>query len=255
MTNQDPLITSQHDLSKPQVLYIWFAAISCACFMIGDIVGIKLFSIPLGFSFRPFWSDSSITSIVHTCGMLTFPITFLITDLVNEYYGKRAARRIAYLGVGMNVLAFIVMNIAQYMPRLDAPYNIDQGAFDAVFGSAKGMYAASTIAYLVGQLADIALFGLIKRMTGGKYIWLRATGSTLISQAIDSFFVTVIAFHLWPALFPTPGRPPAPISEIIPLAATGYLLKFCIAIAITPLVYAGHAFFEKVWGIKPLPAQ
>ncbi len=254
MSTTDPQLTSQHDLSKPQILYLWFASISCACFLIGDIIGIKLFSFPLGFSFTPFWSDTPITNIVHTCGMLTFPVTFLITDLVNEYYGKRAARRIAYVGVAMNLMVFAVINIAQYIPRLDAPYNVDQGAFDAVFGSAKGMYIASTVAYLVGQLSDITIFGLLKRVTKGKLIWLRATGSTLIAQALDSLVVSIIAFHYWRIWFPDPSNAPAPIGDVLELAATGYLLKFVIAIGITPLIYAGHTVFERVWNLKPLPA-
>ncbi len=238
--------------SRAQLLYLWLATLSCACLMIGDVVGIKLFTIPLPFRIPVFWSAEPIAAITHTCGMLVFPVTFLITDLVNEYFGKRAARRVVILGVATNILAFAVMNVAQYMPRLDAPYNISQEHFDASFGSAKGLYVASTVAYLAGQFSDIAIFGFLKRLTGGRAIWLRATGSTLISQLIDSFLVSWIAFGLWRQWFPNPSALPASFSNVIQIALTGYVLKFVIAIAITPLIYAGHGVIERLTGLRPL---
>lgn len=243
-----------HALSLPQKAYVWLACLSAACLLVADVVGIKLFSIPLGFEIPVPWGDGSIRAIEHTCGMLTFPITFIITDLVNDFYGKKAARRIAYISLSMGMLAFGIMNLAQAMPRLDAPYNVSQEAFDAVFGSAKGMYIASMAAYLVGSLADIFLFGFFKRLTGGRYIWLRATGSTIISQFVDSVVVSFVAFHLWRTMYPDPGSPPAPLGEILTIAATGYLLKFCLAIAATPVIYLGHGFL-RVCGLTPVAPQ
>ena len=154
----------------------------------------------------------------------------------------------------MGMLAFGIMNLAQVMPRLDAPYNVSQEAFDAVFGSAKGMYIASMAAYIVGSLADIFIFGFLKRLTGGKYIWLRATGSTIISQFLDSIVVSFVAFHLWRTLYPDPGSPPAPLGEILKIAATGYMLKFCLALAATPLIYLGHGFL-RACGLTPVAPQ
>ncbi|MEI7658129.1 MAG: queuosine precursor transporter [Phycisphaerae bacterium] len=244
-----------HALTRPQKAYVWFACLSAACLLVSDVVGIKLFSIPLGFSIPVPWGDGGIRAIEHTCGMLTFPLTFIITDLVNDFYGKKAARRIAYTSLSMGVLAFMVINLAQAMPRLDASFNVSQQAFDAVFGSAKGMYVASLAAYLVGSLADIFIFGVFKRLTGGRYIWLRATGSTIISQFIDSCVVSYVAFHLWRTLYPDPGTPPAPLGEILKIAATGYMLKFCLALAATPVIYLGHGFLRVVCGLTPIPAQ
>ncbi|MBK6584865.1 MAG: queuosine precursor transporter [Gammaproteobacteria bacterium] len=100
--------------------------------------------------------------------MLTFPVTFLLTDLINEYFGPRR-RRLTYIALVAAVFVFIVMNIAQAMPYLDAPYNVRKDQFDAIFGSAKIMYIASLVAYLVGQLSDIAVFGFFKRLTGSAW--------------------------------------------------------------------------------------
>ncbi len=249
------VLASQHEFSVAQRLYVWLACFFCACLLIADIVGIKLFRIPLPFSFRVPWADQPIDAIEHTCGMITFPVTFLLTDLVNEYYGKKGARRITWIALSMGLFVFVIMNIAQYLPYLNAPYNVKPESFDAVFGSAKGMYIASMVAFLAGQLSDISLFALFKRLTGGRMIWLRATGSTVVSQMIDSFFVSFVAFYLWRKVFPDPATPAAPFEDVLKIAATGYMLKFVVAVAITPLIYAGHGMIHRWVGLTPLPAE
>jgi queuosine precursor transporter len=203
---ESPAIAAQHNFSVAQRLYIWLACFFCSCLLIADIVGIKLFRIPLGFSVPVPWSDQPITAIEHTCGMITFPVTFLLTDLINEYYGKKGARRITWIGLTMGLFVFGIMNLAQYMPYLDAPFNVKPESFNGVFGSAKGMYIASMVAFLAGQMSDIAIFGLFKRLTGNRMIWLRSTGSTVISQFIDSFFVSFVAFYLLPLAEDVPRR-------------------------------------------------
>jgi queuosine precursor transporter len=238
-----------------QILYVWLAAFFVACLLVADIVGIKLFRIPLGFTVDVPWIGP-ISAIEHTCGMLTFPATFLLTDLLNEYYGKRGARRVMWIAASTAMFVFAVINLAQAMPYLDAPYNIDRVHFEQVFGSAKVMYVASVGAFIVGSLCDIALFGIIKRLTGGKMIWLRATGSTVVSQMVDSFVVTWLAFSVGRTLFASPGGPAAmTFEEVLRTAATGYLLKFVIAIAITPLIYAGHGIMRKWFGLTPMPPE
>lgn len=254
-TTSSTALHQQVDMATPQVLYIWLSCFFCASLLIADIVGIKLFRIGLPFSVPVPWADTPISGIEHTCGMLTFPVTFLLTDLINEYYGKKGARRITWIGLVMGLFVFGIMNVAQYMPYLDAPYNVKPEAFDAVFASAKIMYVASLCAYLAGQMSDIAIFGLLKRLTGGRMIWLRATGSTVISQFIDSFFVSLIAFNVGRRLFPDASSPAASFADVLRIAVTGYMLKFCIAVAITPLIYAGHGIMRKWFGLRPLPAE
>lgn len=236
-----------HPFTTAQKVYLWLATLFIASLLIADIVGIKLFRIPLPFSIFGF------DAVEHTCGMLTFPITFLLTDLVNEYFGPRAARRLTFMGLAAASFAFVIMNIAQAMPYLQAPFNVRKEHFDAIFGSAKVMYVASLTAYVVGQLSDIALFGFLKRLTGNRYVWLRATGSTVISQFIDSFIVSYLAFSLGREIFADPANPPAPISAIPSIAVTGYVLKFVLAIAITPLIYLCRWLVERQFGLRPLP--
>jgi uncharacterized integral membrane protein (TIGR00697 family) len=192
-------------------------------------------------------------AIEHTCGMLTFPVTFILTDLLNEYYGKKAARRVAIISFAGALFCFVVMNIALAMPYLQAPFNVSRESFEAVFRSSRIMYVASLAAYLAGNLCDIAIFGQLKKLTRGKMVWLRATGSTVASQLIDSFIVTYLAFSLGRRLDPA-GPAPMTMAEVFSTAITGYTLKFLIAVGITPLIYAGRAFMKNVLGLTPLPA-
>jgi queuosine precursor transporter len=236
--------------SKSQLLYVWLAAFSVTCLLVADLVGVKLFQFNLPFPIL------GKTTIEHTCGMLTFPITFLITDWLNDYFGKAAARRVVLISFSMGMFAFIIMRLASAMPAWDVPFNIQESAFQAVFSNASIMFVASLCAYLVASFADIYLFKLLKRATGGSKIWLRATGSTVISQLIDSFIVTYLAFSLGRLLFPQEGGPaPMPMSQVLATAATGYTLKFIIAVCLTPVLYAGHSFIHKATGLKPLKPE
>ena len=107
--------TEPHAFSSAQKVYIWLATIFISSLLVADIVGIKLFRIPLPFPILGF------DAIEHTCGMLTFPITFLLTDLINEYFGPHAARRVTYLGLAAGIFVFVIINIAQAMPYLTVP--------------------------------------------------------------------------------------------------------------------------------------
>lgn len=232
-------------LDRGQALYVWLAGAMTASLLVSDVLGVKLFD----FAFAGALVEGVPIldgHLAHTCGMLTFPLTFLITDLVNDYYGRQAARRLTWLSLAMGFLAFLVINVALAMPRMDAPFNIGEDAFRSVFANSRWMYLASLTAYVIGQMLDIGLFSAFKRLTGGRMIWLRATGSTVVSQMFDSLVVSSIYFG---------GVLGAPPLEILRLAATGYLLKFLLAVAVTPLIYAGHALIEGLFGLQPLPVQ
>ncbi|MGD9688539.1 MAG: queuosine precursor transporter [Phycisphaerales bacterium] len=254
--SSQPSPAAPYEFTLQQKLYVWLTGAFVACLLVADVIGVRLFRIPFPFGLElPLpWAGTPITAVEHTCGMLTFPVTFLLTDLINEYYGKRGARRVTWIGLAMGAFTFLILNLALVMPRLDAPYNVDEPAFVAVFGSSRMMFVASLCAFVVGQLSDIAIFGFLKRLTRGRMIWLRATGSTVISQAIDSFFVSWIAFSLGRHLVPDSGVP-APFIDVLKIAATGYLLKFTLAVAITPLIYAGHGILHRWFGLVPVPAD
>lgn len=248
-------------LSRQASLFAWLSAISVACLVIANVIGVKLFNIPLFHYTTQEMVDGKLTDVVkpfaviHTAGMLTFPITFLITDLINEYYGKRAARRVALISFAMGMLVFFVIKIAQAMPYLDAPYNVEQRAFDQILGSSTGMYLASMAAFLLGSFADITLFGWIKRITGNRLVWLRATGSTVVSQMLDSFIVTYLAFSVFRQIGGGAGAEPMPFGEVLKAAATGYTLKFVISLSLTPIIYAGRWLIRTYMGMQPLPPE
>jgi len=254
MTVAPDSLKSQLTFSTPQQIYLWLSALFVAALLVADVLGVKLFRIPLGFSFGVPWQDAPIDAVTHTCGMLTFPVTFLLTDLVNEFYGNKAARRLVWIGFAAAGFAFLVMNIALAMPHWDVPFNINQKSFEDVFSSSRIMYVASLTAFLIGSLSDIALFGWLKRITGGKRVWLRATGSTVISQAIDSFIVTWLAFSVGRTLLAS-DVPAMPMDEVLKTAATGYLLKFVIAILLTPVIYLGRWVMARRFGMQPLPVE
>jgi uncharacterized integral membrane protein (TIGR00697 family) len=239
-------VDSQYDLSPQQFVYVTLTSIFITCLIVADVIGVKLFDIALPFEIL------GKTNIEHTCGMLTFPITFVIGDIINEYYGPNAAKRTVYLGLAMSIFVFLILNIAQGMPYLDKPFNISKESFDQIFGSAKLMYIASVSAYLVGSLSDIWLFGVIKRATKGKLLWLRATGSTVISQILDSFVVSYIAFSLGKAVT---GQTPATIEEVLNIASTGYGLKFALSVAMLPALYVLKSVMTQKFGLTPLPAE
>jgi uncharacterized integral membrane protein (TIGR00697 family) len=233
-----------YTLNIQQKVYLFLTSLFVSCLIVADVIGVKIFEIKLPFTIL------GHKSIEHTCGMLTFPITFLLGDLINEYYGPKATKQTVYIGLIMSVMVFTVMNIAQVLPYLNKPFNVTPEAFNMIFGSAKLMYVASIAAYLVGQLLDIWLFGVIKKITKGEYLWVRATGSTLISQLIDSFVVSYIAFGFGKRVT---GQVPATLREVWNIACTGYALKFVIAALITPILYALRDIMHKKFKLEPVP--
>lgn len=229
------------------VLYVWLVAFYTACLIIADTVGVKLFRIETGLG----WSK--VDPIIHTCGMIAFPITFLLTDLLNEYYGKAAARRAALIAFTMGLFVFAIINLSLRMPHLDEPYNVDADSFREVFAGSRVMFVASLVAFLIASLLDIFVFTTLKRLTRGRFLWLRATGSTVVSQMIDSLVVTYLAFRLGRQLFPDDANPPMPWPVLLQVAATGYILKFTLAVGLTPVIYAGHSILHSIFGLRPLP--
>lgn len=216
-------------------LFVVLAGLFVTSLVVGDIIGVKLFEVKLG----PVLAVMSI-------GMLPFPVTFLLTDILNEFYGKKAARFVTWVGFGMAVFAFVVIGIAVQVPWAPLTRAPDfsgtvENSFNNVFGGSQRILVASMIAYLVGQFCDIAIFNLLKRVTQNKLLWLRATGSTLVSQLIDT---TVVQFVAWTAVLPT--------ATIFNIIFTSYAVKMLVAVGLTPFIYLGHALVERKLGIKPV---
>lgn len=226
---------------------MWLTGVFVTCLIIADITGSKFFTFNLFDLKLSFLGWDTYHFVSHSCGMIAFPVTFLLTDLINEYYGRKGARRITVIGLVMAGLAFALIYAARKMPVASfSP--IPQDTFDAVFGMSNRLYIASLTAYLVGQYCDIQIFHFLKKLTRGRMVWLRATGSTVVSQVIDSFLVTVILFY---NLQPNPPTWP----KMLEIAFTGYILKFFIAIGLTPVIYAGRWFLHKQFGLQPVDPE
>ena len=223
------------DLNGRQRLYIYLCAIFLTALLVGDTIGAKLFTVAIPFGFTTLQATLSV-------GAIWFPITFLLTDVINEFYGSAGARFVTFLGFWMAIFAFVVILCARQIPAASfSP--VKQDAFNNVLGNANRIFIASLIAYVIGQLVDIAIFQSAKRLTQSRHIWLRSTGSTLISQLIDTLVVTYVAFY---------GQ--LTTTELHRAAVTSYVVKVLLAIGLTPVIYAMHGLLHRRLHIEEQPA-
>ncbi len=168
-------------------------------------------------------------------GIILWPVIFLLTDLINEHYGKDGVKKLTYITVGLISFTFILLTVALNIPATSfSP--ISDSVFQTVFGQSQWIIVGSITAFLLSQLVDVYVFWSFKKLTGDKHIWLRATGSTVVSQLIDTFVVQFIAFVL-------PGK--WPFSEFLVNASWGYAFKLLVALALIPLIYLGHYLINK----------
>ena len=217
-------------------LFLILAGVFSTCLIVGDIIGGKL--IQAHVFGHPF---------TLTVGMIPFPVTFLLTDVLNEFYGKRAARFVTLLGFGLALLSYTFIFIAGSIPiapmALEPGWKgVTEGAFQNVFLGSQRMIVASLCAYMVAQFVDIGVFHLLKRLTQNRLLWLRATGSTAVSQLIDTLVINVVA---WTGILG--------FETIVNIILSSYVLKVLIAIGLTPLVYLAHTLIER--GLKMEPVK
>jgi uncharacterized integral membrane protein (TIGR00697 family) len=199
-------------------------------------IGSKLFEVDVPLGVTTLHATLSVAGV-------WFPITFLLTDVVNEFYGEVGARTMTFVGFWMALLAFVIIFVARKIPAASfSP--VPQAAFDKVLGNANRVFVASLCAYIVAQLTDIAIFQWVKRRTQSRYIWLRSTGSTLISQLVDTVVVTYVAFY---GLVTT--------QQLHRAAITSYVVKTLMAVLLTPVIYALHGLLHRRMGLQPAPAH
>jgi uncharacterized integral membrane protein (TIGR00697 family) len=235
---------------KPTKLFLGITAFFVANALIAECIGGKIFSLEKLFGMDPsnftIFGQSGLAFNL-TCGVLLWPLEFVITDIVNEYYGPRAVRRISYTAVVLIAYAFIMFYLAMKIPPADFWITSRQEngipdmqqAFGGIFGQGMWIILGSMTAFLVSQIVDVTVFHRIKKATGEKWIWLRATGSTLISQLVDSFVVLFIAFKIgngwsW--------------QLVLAICLVNYLYKFTMAIILTPLIYLIETQIDKYLG-------
>ncbi|MEQ1553189.1 MAG: queuosine precursor transporter [Ferruginibacter sp.] len=225
--------------NRPTKLFIAITAFFVANALIAECIGGKIFSLEKTFGAEPFnfsLLGQSGLSLSLTCGVLLWPLEFIITDIVNEYYGPKAVRQISYIAVALIGYAFAMFYLAIHVPGANFWYGTgiqdgvpDMGkAFNAVFGQGLWIIVGSIVAFLIAQIVDVTVFHKIKKATGEKKVWLRATGSTLVSQLVDSFIVLFIAFYI--------GKDWS-FQRVLAICLVNYAYKFVMAIVLTPLIY------------------
>jgi hypothetical protein len=226
-------------MTASEKLYVCLAAVFVSCLLLGDVIGGKTTVTPLG----PI-----------SVGIIPFPITFLLTDIVNDFYGRKGARFLTWVGFAMALLAWVVLQITTLL-RPDPSTYFTQAEFAKIFGGSAQLFVASMLAYLISQFLDIHVFQFWKTLTESRHLWLRATGSTLLSQIVDTVCVNAV-FWTWtaataPTSFVGKMTPAERWSWIGLKIGREYLIKLVVAVLLTPAVYALHAFIVRALRIEP----
>lgn len=220
--------------------------------ILSEFIGVKLFSVEETLGIKKF--DINLLgvknlSFVMSAGVLTWPIIFIMTDIINEYFGVKQVRFISILTSILIAFAFLVVWGSMHLSAADfwVHQNINgedlnmNNAFAGIFGQGMWIIVGSIVAFIVGQLADVLIFHRIKRITGDRALWLRATGSTLVSQLIDSFVVIFIAFYLNPQYHYS-------WQMVAAIGLVNYTYKFIVAVLMTPILYVVHAIIDGYLG-------
>ncbi|MFY0643428.1 MAG: queuosine precursor transporter [Bacteroidia bacterium] len=235
--------------SKESRLFILLGGFFITNALIAEFVGVKIFSLEASLGLEP-WSWNFLgekLSFNLTAGVVLWPIVFVMTDVINEYFGKRGVRFLSFLTVGLICFAFLMvfwsirLVPADWWPQSATDHGVVdmQLAFKRIFGQGLWIIIGSLIAFLIGQVLDVMVFHKLKRITGDSKVWLRATGSTLVSQFIDSFVVLFIAFYIgadWK------------LSTVLAIGLNNYIYKFVVAIALTPAIYGAHFWIDRFLG-------
>lgn len=245
--------SSQINSNKKQNLFIILATLFLTNALIAEVIGAKILSFEKIFHLPqlalPFIGDTFL-NLNMSVGVLIWPIVFILSDIINEYFGTSGVKRISIIGAGMIAYAFFIIFMAVQSPPADFwlknnatdpsgnPFNIDY-AYTAIFRQGMGIIVGSITAFLVGQLVDAYVFRYLRSITQHKYLWLRATGSTVVSQLVDSFLILFIAFYLlgnWTLL------------EVFSVGLVQYIYKVLLAILFTPVIYWMHSIIDRYLG-------
>ena len=217
-------------MSKTEKAYNVFMVIFITMIVLTNIIGVKLFEV---------------NSVTLTTGIITYPLTFLITDIVCEVFGKKRASLMVVMGFFASILSLVFINLAVMLPGSEVWINNSLGynsikdmqkAYESVFTLPGFLISASMLAYLVAQLIDVRIFHYLKKVTNEKKLWLRNNLSTMFSQLIDTIIVNSIFLYFGLNL---------DWDIIIKIIIASYLFKIIIALLDTPLVYIGVHYTRK----------
>ena len=209
--------------SRKELVYLVLAGMFVANALLGEILGGKLITA---------WGYTM------SIGVIPWPVVFVTSDLVNEYFGRDGVKRLTFLTTALIAYAFMVIFLTMQVPA-SAISPVKDDAFRSVLGQSLWIIVGSMAAFLVSQMVDVIVFWMLRKRTGHRFLWLRATGSTAVSQLIDTFVVMGIGFWL-PGMLTTP--------QYLQVSMTNYTYKFAIALATTPLLYVIHAAVDRFLG-------
>lgn len=220
-------------------LFVALAMFFCVNAVLAEFIGVKIFALEDTLGLAPLeWNlFGQAGSLNFTVGTLLWPFVFLFTDVINEFYGRRGVRFVSWMVVALIGYGFafafagIALAPASWWVGAARSQGVDdyQAAYAAVFGQGLWSIGGSIVAFLVGQLIDVSVFHRIRRATGERWVWLRATGSTAVSQLVDSFVVLYIAFVIGPQQWP--------IRQFLAIGTVNYAYKMLAAVALIPLLY------------------
>ncbi len=248
--------------SRPNRLWVVLSGFFITNALVAEFMGVKLFSLEKTFGMAEAnWTllGQSNLNFTLTAGLLLWPMVFIMTDIINEYYGRRGVRILSYLTAGLILYGFIMLFFAMRLEpaefwrtshiapgltpeqRAEALRQVGDynAAYNVVFGQSQWIIVGSLIAFLVGQIVDVRVFHRIKEKTGEGKIWMRATGSTLVSQLIDTYVVGIIALHFGLHI---------PLAQVIAICLMGYMYKSLVAVLMTPVIYGVHSVIESYLG-------
>jgi uncharacterized integral membrane protein (TIGR00697 family) len=235
---------------KSSKLFYILGAFFVANALLAEFIGVKIFSLERWLGLDPvnlsFFGVENL-SFNLTAGVLLWPVVFIMTDIINEYFGRRGVRFMSFTAAALIAYAFLMVYFAMGLHPADfwvqretnfGVINMDE-AFNTIFGQGLWIIMGSLTAFLIGQLVDVYVFHFLRGFTGSSKIWLRATGSTLVSQLIDSFVVLLVAFYFgagWD------------LSLVLAIGVVNYIYKFAVAVFLTPLLYVLHFFIDNYLG-------
>jgi uncharacterized integral membrane protein (TIGR00697 family) len=200
----------------------WFTivvAVFVTTLIVSNIIAVKLFEVG---------------GLVLPAGVVIFPISYIVGDVLTEVYGYARARRVIWLGFGCNLLAVLAIQVAIALPPAGF-WAANQPAYETILGFTPRLLLASFAAYLVGEFANAAVLAKLKVATGGRYLWTRTVGSTLVGQGLDSAVFITLAFV---------GVMPGP--ALVPAIATQWLVKTAYEVVVTPLTYLVVNWLKRV---------
>jgi uncharacterized integral membrane protein (TIGR00697 family) len=200
--------------------FVVVACVFVTALVVSNIIAVKLVEV---------------SGRVFPAGLVIFPLSYLLGDVLTEVYGIRSARRIIWLGFGCNLLALGAIQAAIHLPAADF-WSDNQEAYEEILGTTWRLFLASLAAYLVGELANAYVLAFVKGATRGRFLWIRTIGSTIVGEGLDSAIFVTIAFAGTGASL---GNP----------IVTTWLIKVAWETAATPLTYWIVGYLKRSEGL------